>query len=365
MQPGTGIGLALAKELVDLHGGALTAASEAGFGSTFTVALPLGRAHLAPDQICDEPAAGTGAPPGVTRPPICEPGGDGVAGNLVAANLLDASLPRTGGVPHDDDDVTTVLVVEDHPDVRAYILRHLEPAYRVVEAADGLEGLEKARALLPDLVVSDVMMPGLDGYALCRALKADPETDFIPLILLTAKAAPEDRFEGLQEHCDDYLTKPFDPAELCLRIENLIAGRRRLRARFAAELARPRETGHTTLHPDAVDVPSAEAAFIEAVRELVEAHLGDDTFSVERLAEGVGLSRAHLHRRLREILGQAPSEVIRGMRLERAGSLLAARAGTVSEVAYAVGFKSVAHFSTAYRQCYGVSPSAYAAGERA
>ena len=368
MQPGTGIGLALAKELVDLHGGVLTAASEAGFGSTFTVALPLGRAHLAPDQIRDEPDAETGVAPRTPLPPIREPGGDGeagkpvagkpVAGKPVAADLVDERLLRAGSIPDDDDDVTTVLVVEDHADVRAYILRHLEPAYRVVEAADGLEGLEKARALLPDLIVSDVMMPGMDGYALCRALKADPETDYIPVILLTAKAAPEDRLEGLREHCDDYLTKPFDPAELRLRIANLIAGRRRLRARFAAETPAPAE--HDALHPQPVAGVSADAAFLEAVREQVEAHLGDDTFSVERLAEGVGVSRAHLHRRLREMLGQAPSEVIRGMRLERAGGLLAARAGMVSEVAYAVGFKSVAHFSNAFHARYGCRPSGYA-----
>lgn len=347
-QPGTGIGLALAKELVDLHGGALTAASEEGFGSTFTAALPLGRAHLLPEQLSDEPAVigWTGATPDAA--PIGEPGGDGEGSEAVAP---------------DDADVTTVLVVEDHADVRAYVRRHLEhgvPAYRVVEAGDGNEGLEKARALLPDLIVSDVMMPGLDGFGLCRALKADPETDFIPLILLTAKAAPEDRLDGLREHCDDYLTKPFEPAELRARIENLIAGRRRLLARFAAPEPGPGGNGHAALHPEPVDVPSADAAFLEGVRAQVEAHLGDEDFSVERLASGVGLSRAHLHRRLRELLDQSSSEVIRGMRLARAADLLAARAGTVSEVAYAVGFKSVAHFSNAFHARYGCRPSAYA-----
>ncbi len=294
MQPGTGIGLALAKELVDLHGGTLSAASEEGFGSCFTASLRLGRAHLAPDQISDE---GAGAGSAVQVPPpllvISEPGGDGEA---------DARAPLSDA----GDDVTTVLVVEDNAEVRAYVRRHLErgtPAYRVVEAVDGTEGLAQARARLPDLIVSDVMMPGLDGFGLCRALRADPETDFIPILLLTAKAEQEDRLEGLREFCDDYLTKPFDPAELRARIENLIA----LRTPAARALL-PRRPGTRPpmLAPSPVGPPSADATLLEGVRATVEAHLGDEAFSVERLAEGVGVSRGHLHRRLRELRGPAP-----------------------------------------------------------
>ncbi len=341
-QLGTGIGLALAKEVVDLHGGTLAVASEAGFGSTFTLILPLGRDHLAPDQI-DE-AAGPWAPGAPPASLLAEPGGDGMAESL------------------DDDleaDVTTVLVVEDHPEVRAYVRRHLEggsPAYRVLEAADGEAGLALARKRLPDLVVSDVMMPKLDGLGLCRALRADPATDFIPVILLTAKAAPEDKLEGLGEHCDDYLTKPFDPAELRARIANLIAIRQRLRERFAGVVG----AGNGVLHPAPAAVTSADDAFLERVHEAVEAHLGDETFSVERLAEAVGVSRSHLHRQLKALAGQTPTDLIRTMRLERAAQLLAARAGTVSEVAYAVGFKSVSYFSDSFVRAYGYRPSDYA-----
>jgi signal transduction histidine kinase/DNA-binding response OmpR family regulator/streptogramin lyase len=339
-QPGTGIGLALAKELVDLHGGSLTVNSEAGRGSTFVVGLPLGHRHLAPDQIAEEAAAPLPAFAPFDLASITAAGGDGVPFVPVAPA---------------GEDVTTVLVVDDNADIRAYVRRHLESAYRVVEAADGREGVDKARALLPDLIVADVMMPELDGIGLCRELRADAETDFIPIVLLTAKAAPEDRLEGLHEHCDDYLTKPFDPPELLARVENLIEQRRRLRARYAAPVG---------LHPSRVDVPSSDTAFLERLRCEIESHISDEDFSVERLAAGVGVSRAHLHRRLKELLGMGPSEVIRGMRLERAADLLTARAGTVSEVAYAVGFKSVAHFSNAFQAHYGARPSVYAGGVR-
>ena len=227
-QPGTGIGLALVKELVDLHGGTITVKSEEGFGSRFTVTLRRGRDHLRPEDIVeDEPLEEHMAFDGLidSLPMAAAPtaGGDG-------------ALDRIGIDDEDDgdDDVTTVLVVEDNAELRAYVRRHLAPAYRVVEAADGAEGLAKARDLLPDLVLSDVMMPEMDGFALLAALRADPETDFLPVVLLTARAEAEDRLDGLGLGADDYLTKPFDVRELRARVDNLIAGRQRLRERFAA-----------------------------------------------------------------------------------------------------------------------------------
>ncbi|NBB86921.1 MAG: response regulator [Bacteroidetes bacterium] len=350
-QLGTGIGLALAKEIMDLHGGLLTVDSEEGFGSTFTLTLPLGRDHLAPDQIVgDEPWSPDDPLPALPA----EPDGEDLGSE-------ERAIPE-------DADVTTVLVVEDHPEVRAYVRRHLEappeghPAYRVLEAADGEAGLALAKAHLPDLVLSDVMMPKLDGLGLCRALKADLETDFIPVILLTAKAAPEDKLDGLGEHADDYLTKPFDPVELRARIANLIAGRMRLRERFRQEgmaLVLGEDPPAPMRLPAPKTVTSADDAFLERVREAVEAHLSDDSFSVQRLAEAVGVSRGHLHRQLKAIVGQTPTDLIRTVRLERATHLLAGRAGTVSEIAYAVGFKSISHFSDSFVQAYGCRPSAY------
>jgi signal transduction histidine kinase/ligand-binding sensor domain-containing protein/DNA-binding response OmpR family regulator len=336
-QPGTGIGLALARELVALHGGTLEVESEEGSGSTFTVTLLLGREHLAPKQVVDD------GPPEAWSPHLplpSTPVEDPPAG--------EAADSAQEGVP---EDVTTVLVVEDNPELRAFIRMHLQSRFRVVEAADGLQGLELARRVLPDLVLSDIMMPGLDGYALCRTLKEDPETDFIPVILLTARAATEDRLAGLREAADAYLTKPFQVEELTTQIDNLIASRRRLRERFARKAVR--------IRPVPIEVASSDAKFLDHVRAETEIHLADEDFGVVELARLVAHSRGHLHRRLKEIIDESPSDLLRRMRLERAAQLLEAGAGSVSEIAYGVGFKSVAHFSNRFQDHFGVRPSAY------
>ncbi|MEM6287335.1 MAG: ATP-binding protein [Bacteroidota bacterium] len=325
-EPGTGIGLALAREVADLHGGLLAVESEEGFGSLFTLSLPF---EAVPEGALVTP----------TAPPV-------------------AALSEAVAQPPSDDgttaDRTTVLVVEDHGDVRAHVRQHLAPEYRVLEAVDGVEGLECARAHLPDLVLSDLMMPRMDGIALCQALKADPDTAFIPVVLLTARAAVEDRLGGLDSGADDYLTKPFDVRELKARVENLIAGRRRLRDLLAEP---PRGDG--ALRATTIEAVSSDDVFLSAVRDAIEAHLSDEAFSVERLAREVGVSRAHLYRQLRDLDGRSPSEIIRTLRLERAAQLLEAGAGTVSEVAYAVGFKSVSHFSNTFAAHVGCRPSVY------
>jgi len=345
MRPGTGIGLAVAKELVNLHGGSIDVESEKGFGSTFTVTLRRGRAHLEPDQIVDHGGDAWTVPDTAAL--------SGVAGDVVARDGADLRSTGEAADPPalSDGDLTTILFVEDNPEVRAYVRRHLTPAYRVLEAKDGGQGLEMARRLLPDLVLSDVMMPGMDGYDFCRALKEDPETEFIPVVLLTARAAAEDRLEGLEHRADDYVTKPFDVRELLARIDNLIASRKRLRERFSAP--------GLTLHAEAVDVEPADETFLERVRVVIEENLGDEGFTVERMAREVAHSRGHLHRRLRALLDESPSELLWRMRLERAAMLLEAGAGSISEIAYAAGFKSVSHFSNRFLEHFGVRPSAY------
>ena len=330
--PGTGIGLALAKELAELHGGSIRVESEVGAGSRFVVALPR--------------AVGGAVP-----------SGDGAARRAVETEALLAELgadAERAEAPAADVDVTTVLVVDDHPEIRSYVRRHLgaprdgRAPYRIVEAADGAEGVERARTLLPDLVVSDVMMPRLDGIGLCRALKADASTDFIPVVLLTAKAGEEATLAGLGVGADDYVTKPFNVRELAARVDNLIDGRRRLRERLAEEPASQPPV------PDGLD-PDA-AAFVRSVHAAVEAGLDDEDFGVDALAEAVGVSRSVLYRRF-EGLDETPSALLRSARLARADRLLRQRVGGVGEVAYAVGFKSVAHFSRSFREAYGVPPS--------
>jgi AraC-like DNA-binding protein len=194
-------------------------------------------------------------------------------------------------------------------------------------------------------------MPGLDGFQLVEAFRADPELDFIPIVLLTARAESEDRIAGLVRGADDYIEKPFRADELRARVDNLIASRCRLRERFSSGFR---------IRSSAAPSDAVDRTYLDRLREVIGARLGEEDFSVARLAEAMRQDRTQLFRRVRDLLGVAPAELLRGARLERAAELLAAGEGNVGEIAYATGFKSVSHFSTAFRLRYGESPSAYA-----
>ena len=336
--PGAGIGLALAKECVDRHGGQIRAENRPGGGARFTVRLRTTPAEPGADPATAlpvEPAVGPGEP---------------------AAEPVDDDRTAPGEAVGSDR--ATILIVDDNADMRAYLRKHLAPLYQVLEAERGDEGLASVRSELPDAIICDVMMPGMDGHAFCRAVKSDSDTDFLPVILLTAMAGPEGRLEGLEGGADDYVTKPFEPAELLARIRNLLHGRERLKARFSGQpsgpvvLARPRH------------VPSADAVLLDRLRAVLDQSAEDEAFDVTALAAGAGMSRAQLHRRLKEAFGTTPAEMIIQYRLERAAHMLAQRAGNVGEVAYAVGFKNVSHFVKRFRERYGRTPSAYLASHQ-
>jgi PAS domain S-box-containing protein len=328
--PGSGIGLALARQLTEASGGRLTVRSEVGRGSIFTAELPLAPATMAAER--EE----------LTGPDLASQSPRPSARGEVAEAPVDDETPA--------EDVTTVLVVEDNPEVRAHLRFHLDGSYRVLEASDGAQALEHVRSDLPDLVISDVMMPGMDGFALCRAIREDPETDFIPVVLLTALDGAEDRLRGLEQEADAYLTKPIQSDELLARVANLLASRARLKERYAA-------MAPLRLHSDTVEAESPDRQFLEQVRVAIETNLGDEAYTVERLARDVAHSRSHLYRRLKELLDENPSDLLRRMRLERGAQLLEANAGSVASVAYSVGFKSVSHFSNSFQQAFGVRPS--------
>lgn len=347
LRGGTGIGLSLVREMVELHHGDVRVESVSGFGSTFTVRLPLGRAHLGDHEVEDGPpaeAAVRSATPEPTAAAPPEAAASGAVPDSVAAVPEGEEVAPDGRRP-------LVLVVEDNPEIRGLIVGHLRPHYRVVEAEEGAAALRLAREHRPALVVSDVLMPGVDGLALCRRIKADDRLGDTPVILLTARASSDDRLEALGTGADDFLTKPFSAAELLARAENLVRSRSALRDRYSEEVVLP-TTGRA--------VPSADAAFLEGVYAAVDAHLPEEGFTVGELAAEVGLSESTLKRRLRPLVGMPPVEFIRQRRLERGAALLLGRAGTVGEVAAQVGFGSPSYFARCFRERYGVAPSGYA-----
>jgi len=342
---GTGIGLALVRELTELHGGTVAVTSAPGAGATFVVRLP--RVLL--------PGAGAAGPAGALPPLDAAPGRDAPAREAPAPDVLE-SLGA---------DADLVLVIEDNDEVRAFIRATLAPAgYRVLEAADGLAGLALALAEVPDLIISDVMLPGLNGYRVCQQLKADPATSHVPVVLLTAKSGPDAKLEGLETGADCFLAKPFDPRELRAQVRNLLALRHRLRAHLVPD---PGAAGAVAAAPPdplashvaaVAGLPSLDQEFLRRVNESVLRNLADEAFGVDQLGADIGMSRTQIHRKLKALTGQSPGEGIRVTRLNRALALLRARTGTVAEVGYQVGFANPAHFSTAFSRQFGYPPSA-------
>jgi CheY-like chemotaxis protein len=255
----------------------------------------------------------------------------------------------------DPEDQPMVLVVEDNADVRTYILENVTEHYDAVAAGTGVEGLEIALDRTPDLIITDVMMPGMDGFELARRLRSDERTSHIPIVMLTARAGEDDKIEGLETGIDDYLIKPFSPRELLVRLDNLIAQRERLRRRFATA---------TRISPNDVSAVNMDQEFVRRVLQCIEGHIGDDGFSVEALAAEIGMSQSQLNRKLRALVDQSAGKLIRSMRLQRAADLLIQQAGTVAEIGYRVGFGSHATFSTAFKKQFGVSPSEYKRSDR-
>lgn len=333
-QPGTGIGLSLVKEVIQLHEGSVRVETKAGPGARFVVELPfVEEAETVREQ---------------------SPAKDRLA--ETAPFAVDTASAEPEAVPMGEDKRPTLLIVEDNDDLRMFIRNQLRRHYRVLERENGARGLEAAIEHAPDLIVSDWMMPEMDGVELCRRIKTDERTSHIPVILLTALATQDNKLVGLETGADDYLTKPFDSRELLIRVQNLIENRRKLRERFGRELR---------IGPTDIAVTSADEKFLMRVMKIVEDNLGNSEFGAEEFGREAGLSRMQLHRKLTALTGQSAGDFIRVMRLKRAAQLLEGQAATVSEIAYEVGFNSLSYFSKTFREQFGVSPNEYASRSNA
>ncbi len=321
-QPGTGIGLALVNELVNVQKGQVSVTSELGKGSTFVVDLPY-------------------------RPVATVPHNELVKHTPVIMNLREQNTENP-------DERPLVMVVEDNDELARFILENLPADYRAQRANNGQMGLNQALSDLPDLIISDVLMPVMDGFTLCRHLKTDPRTNHIPIILLTAKATLDNRLEGLMQGANDYMTKPFLVPELQLRVRNQINSIRTLREWVITDLSQPAASS-----PSATETTQPTDPFLSQLYALINEHLDDPAFGVDELPRPLGLSRMSLYRKIKALTGLAPVDVLRLYRLKRATEFLQTGL-SVTETAERIGFQTASHFGKVFREQYGLSPGQFA-----
>lgn len=317
---GSGIGLALVKELVEFMNGSIRVESDLGKGSTFFLSFPIQHnAPLATDSMPDHfhikssPEIPIQAPAGGTK----------------------------NGLP-------VLLIIEDSVDVTYYLQVCLEGQYQIVTCANGQAGVEKAFEWIPDVIISDVMMPKMDGLEVCRRIKTDVRTNHIPIILLTARATMEDKLLGLDQGADAYLVKPFEKAELLLRLNKLMEIRKTLQEKYSSSLLNSQSL------PKGKQTPVDE--FMKKIEDAIIQGFQDEEFSVNELAEVVHLSRSHVHRKIKALTGMSTAIYIRKVRLKKAKELLETTSSSISEIAYQVGFKSPVYFSQVFKETFGESP---------
>lgn len=365
---GSGIGLALTKEFVKLMGGEISARSRSGEGAEFVVTIPVGDLRFTNDPVRqaggDLRLGALGSAPDSIEPK------EEVAKKEIAEQDLEAALSsftilssweNSDGVEttssDDDHNKPLLLLIEDNPDVMTYLKTCLSSNYRVVSAVNGQEGVELATQQIPDLVVTDVMMPVMNGYEVCRFLKNDERTSHVPVIMLTAKVGVESRLEGLEQGADAYLAKPFHREELLLQIRNLLETRRRLQRHYRSVAGIGGEHFPLKLtKPVTPEMKESEDYFVRKVRRAVEAHLDDAEFNVEGLCKEIGMSHSHLHRKLSALTGCSATKFIRNIRLAKAKELLENPNLTITSVAFDSGFNDPGYFGRVFKQEFGMTP---------
>ena len=330
-EAGTGIGLAHTRELVKLMGGNILAKSEAGKGSEFLIQLPIKNDSAEKVELIEM---------------------DKSLGRLGINNKHIAAKQMTIDSKPNSQDLPNLLIIEDNADVVAYLKACLEDSYQLNVAYNGKIGIEKALENIPDLIISDVMMPEKDGFEVCETLKNDERSSHIPIILLTAKAGVESKITGLQRGADAYLAKPFNKEELLIRLEKLVERQQRMRTYFS----KGQQNEDTSQFPK--EIIAVEDVFIQKVRKIVAENYNDENFSLPSLCQKIRMSRSQLFRKMKALIGTSPSKFIRDYRLNQAKSLLENSDFNVSEVAWQCGFKDLSHFSKAFQEKFGILPSA-------
>ena len=337
---GTGIGLALARGLALSHHGKLWAETNSSGGLTFVLRLKGGSAHFSPTQF-------------------------GTSRNIVVDDSFQTELSdenRILPIRHLHDlNTPQILIVEDNPDLRSFLALKLDGLYRVESANDGVEGLAMAKALLPDLIISDVMMPHMDGIAMLEQLRSDLHTSHIPVVLLTAKSSIESQLEGLKYGADIYLTKPFHTDFLLTSIANLITSRKKLFDRLSGMA----EKKVLNLEPGEVVITSKDEAFLKEMIKIVEEGMKDPEFNIDDAAAAIGMGRTTFYKKLKSLSSLSPVEFVRSMRLKRSKQLLDSGSYTVSEAGYLSGFNSLPYFSTCFKEKYEMAPSTYLKNSKA
>ncbi len=332
---GSGIGLALVKELIDLHRWEISVSSETNKGTEFVLLIPLWDDYLDEDQKVKS---------------------EFLNYSLVTSeknsSFEENDLKDSDEIENDEtaNNKSSILIVEDSSDVRLYLIDLLKSDYTLFEAANGKEGITVAKEKIPDLIISDVMMPEMDGMEFCSKIKSDFLTSHIPVIMLTAKASGESKIQGLETGADDYLTKPFSSKELFVRIKNLLEQRKLLREKFSKEI---------NPVPQKVTSNSLDEEFLQKAFSLVEKNIDNVNFDTETFAKEMFLSRMQLHRKLEAITGQTPGDFIRTFRLKRAAQLLKENRLSVTQIAYAVGYNSPSQFTRAFSKQFNCTPTEY------
>ncbi|MCF8378715.1 MAG: response regulator [Bacteroidales bacterium] len=324
---GSGIGLTLTKELVKVHNGKIFLSSKEGKGTKLTVLLPVVKEdpHLKKEEKSDKSEDKP-----ETSPQIAE--------EVSYENLIDCEAP-------------VILVIEDNKDLLDFIRSVFDDDYKVIIAEDGEVGLNLANETIPNLIISDIMMPKMDGKKLCKIIKDDFRTSHIPIILLTALSSKEHEKEGILAGADEYITKPFDPSILKIKADQLLATRRMLREKFNRDII---------LQPSEINVNSPDDKFLQKLVGIIEENISDAEFGTVKISREVGVSRTQLYRKMAALTDMTVKEFVRSIRLKRASQLLFKNNLNVSEVAYAVGFQQVAYFRKCFKEMYGLTPSEYA-----